>query len=70
MRINDDGSIPKDNPFVNAAGALPEIFTIGHRNTLGLAVHPVTGAGGTGSTRLPLRVRILIARVLPSFNTC
>jgi glucose/arabinose dehydrogenase len=43
LRINDDGSIPKDNPFVGEAGALGEIYTIGHRNTLGLAVHPVTG---------------------------
>jgi glucose/arabinose dehydrogenase len=44
LRINDDGSIPKDNPFVGQTGALPEVFTLGHRNTLGLAVHPVTGA--------------------------
>lgn len=44
LRINDDGSIPDDNPFVGQRGALPEIYTLGHRNTLGLAVHPVTGA--------------------------
>jgi len=44
LRINDDGSIPADNPFVGRDGALPEIFTLGHRNTLGLAVHPTTGA--------------------------
>jgi aldose sugar dehydrogenase len=44
LRINDDGSVPKDNPFVGQQGALPEIFTLGHRNTLGLTVHPVTGA--------------------------
>jgi glucose/arabinose dehydrogenase len=44
LRINADGSIPADNPFVDEDGALPEIFTLGHRNTLGLAVHPVTGA--------------------------
>ncbi|MGD8341623.1 MAG: PQQ-dependent sugar dehydrogenase [Gammaproteobacteria bacterium] len=44
LRINDDGSIPKDNPFVGQEGALPEIYTLGHRNTLGLAVHPTTGA--------------------------
>jgi glucose/arabinose dehydrogenase len=43
LRINDDGSIPKDNPFVDEDGALPEIFTLGHRNTLGLTVHPTTG---------------------------
>lgn len=43
LRINDDGSIPDDNPFVGQEGALGEIFTLGHRNTLGLAVHPTTG---------------------------
>lgn len=43
LRLNDDGSIPKDNPFVGVAGAKPEIFTLGHRNSLGLAVHPITG---------------------------
>jgi glucose/arabinose dehydrogenase len=43
LRINADGSIPKDNPFVGKEGARPEIYTYGHRNTLGLAVHPVTG---------------------------
>jgi glucose/arabinose dehydrogenase len=44
LRINDDGSIPDDNPFVGREGALPEVFTLGHRNTLGLTVHPTTGA--------------------------
>ncbi len=43
-RINPDGSIPKDNPFVNTPGALPAIFTIGNRNVEGIAQHPVTGA--------------------------
>jgi glucose/arabinose dehydrogenase len=43
LRLNDDGSIPKDNPFVGRADAKPEIFTYGHRNSLGLAMHPVTG---------------------------
>jgi glucose/arabinose dehydrogenase len=43
LRVNVDGSIPKDNPFVGVEGAMPEIFTLGHRNSLGLAVHPVTG---------------------------
>jgi glucose/arabinose dehydrogenase len=42
-RVNDDGSIPKDNPFVNRAGYRSEIFTLGHRNTLALIVHPETG---------------------------
>jgi glucose/arabinose dehydrogenase len=43
IRINDDGSVPKDNPFVGRAGYLPEIWTLGHRNPLGLYIHPVTG---------------------------
>ena len=32
MRINPDGSIPRDNPFVGRRGALPEIWSYGHRN--------------------------------------
>lgn len=43
VRINADGSIPKDNPFVGKAGARPEIFSIGHRNVLGAALNPATG---------------------------
>jgi glucose/arabinose dehydrogenase len=43
LRLKDDGSIPADNPFVGRAGYRPEIFTMGHRNPLGLIVHPVTG---------------------------
>lgn len=37
VRINADGSIPKDNPFVGKAGARPEIWSSGHRNVLGIA---------------------------------
>jgi len=44
LRVRDDGSVPPDNPFVNRAGYRPEIFTLGHRNTLALIVHPETGA--------------------------
>jgi len=44
LRLRDDGSVPADNPFVGAAGYRPEIYTRGHRNTLGLIVHPETGA--------------------------
>jgi aldose sugar dehydrogenase len=44
LRLRDDGSVPPDNPFVNRAGYRPEIFTIGHRNTLAMIVHPETGA--------------------------
>lgn len=43
VRLHDDGRIPADNPYVKTAGALPEIWTLGHRNAQGLAVHPVTG---------------------------
>ncbi|GAB4024778.1 PQQ-dependent sugar dehydrogenase [Spirosoma koreense] len=42
-RINPDGSIPKDNPFVGKPGALPAIYSWGNRNAQGLAQHPVTG---------------------------
>lgn len=42
-RINEDGSIPKDNPFVNVPDAVPSIWSLGHRNPEGLAFHPVTG---------------------------
>ena len=42
LRLNDDGSVPPDNPFVDREGYRPEIYTLGHRNTLGLIVHPET----------------------------
>ncbi len=42
-RVNDDGSVPKDNPFVNKPGAIPSIWTYGHRNPQGLSWDPVTG---------------------------
>lgn len=44
VRLNDDGGIPADNPFVGRDGYRPEIFSLGHRNQLGLTVHPETGA--------------------------
>jgi glucose/arabinose dehydrogenase len=44
LRLKDDGTVPPDNPFVGKAGYRPEIYTLGHRNILGLAVHPTTGA--------------------------
>ena len=43
LRLNDDGSVPSDNPFVGKAGYKPEIFALGIRNALGLFVHPDTG---------------------------
>jgi aldose sugar dehydrogenase len=43
VRIRPDGSVPPDNPFVGRAGAKPEIWSYGHRNPQGLALHPVSG---------------------------
>jgi aldose sugar dehydrogenase len=43
IRLNTDGSVPEGNPFVGVAGARPEIFSYGHRNPQGLAIHPQTG---------------------------
>ena len=42
LRLNDDGSVPQDNPFVGRAGALPEIWSYGHRNPQGLAWNAAT----------------------------
>jgi glucose/arabinose dehydrogenase len=42
-RVRDDGSVPKDNPFVGQKGAVPTIWTYGHRNPEGLAWDPVSG---------------------------
>ncbi|SHG42347.1 PQQ-dependent sugar dehydrogenase [Winogradskyella jejuensis] len=42
-RLNDDGSIPKDNPFVDKKNAKTAIFSYGHRNPQGMAKHPTTG---------------------------
>ena len=44
LRFRDDGSVPPDNPFVGQPDAKPEIWSIGHRNMVGLTVHPDTGA--------------------------
>ena len=44
LRLRDDVTVPPDNPFVGRAGYRPEIYTLGHRNALGLAVQPDTGA--------------------------
>jgi glucose/arabinose dehydrogenase len=43
VRINADGSIPPDNPFVGRAGARPEIWSYGHRNVQAAVIHPATG---------------------------
>ncbi|HEY0384545.1 MAG TPA: PQQ-dependent sugar dehydrogenase, partial [Pyrinomonadaceae bacterium] len=42
LRLNDDGTVPPDNPFVNQQGARPEIWTYGHRNSQGLDWQPGT----------------------------
>lgn len=43
VRIHPDGTVPDDNPFVGQVGALPEVWTYGHRNPQGLAFNPWTG---------------------------
>lgn len=43
LRLNPDGSIPDDNPFSGRKDALSEIYSYGHRNAQGMAVHPQTG---------------------------
>ena len=43
VRVNQDGTIPKDNPYAGREGALPELWSIGHRNVQSAALHPSTG---------------------------
>ncbi len=43
LRLRDDGSVPPDNPFVGQAGHRPEVYTLGHRSALGLALNPGSG---------------------------
>ena len=43
IRIHDDGRIPHDNPFVGRQSAQPEIYSYGHRNIQGAALHPISG---------------------------
>jgi glucose/arabinose dehydrogenase len=43
VRINTDGSVPNDNPFVGKDGVRPEIWSLGHRNVQSAALHPATG---------------------------
>ncbi|MBL8136540.1 MAG: PQQ-dependent sugar dehydrogenase [Acidobacteria bacterium] len=44
LRLRDDGSIPPDNPYLGRPGARPEVFSIGHRDQLGLAWHAASGS--------------------------
>jgi len=43
LRLRDDGTVPPDNPFVGQAGHRPEVYTLGHRSSLGLALHAASG---------------------------
>jgi len=43
VRLNEDGTVPSDNPLAGEAGALPEIYSYGHRSPQGLVIHPETG---------------------------
>ena len=43
LRLRDDGAAPDDNPFIGRDDARPEVFSLGHRNPMGLAIHPETG---------------------------
>lgn len=43
LRFKEDGSVPSDNPFVDVKDARPEIWSFGHRNPQGLAIHPISG---------------------------
>lgn len=43
VRLNEDGSVPDDNPFVDSDEVLPEIWSWGHRSPQGLTIHPITG---------------------------
>ena len=43
LRLNADGSVPADNPWVGHEGMAPEVWSTGHRNPLGLTINPVTG---------------------------
>ena len=43
LRLTEEGKAPMDNPFVTVKGALPEIWSLGHRNPQGLFIHPETG---------------------------
>lgn len=44
LRLHDDGRVPADNPFVGQKNIRPEIYSYGHRNPQGMALHPETGA--------------------------
>ena len=51
LRMESDGRAPPDNPFAQTAGALPQVWTLGHRNVQGLATQPATGIAVGQRTR-------------------
>ena len=57
LRLKDDGTVPADNPFAGKANHRAEVYTIGHRSSLGLAVHPGTGPGVAARERAQRRRR-------------
>ena len=57
LRLRDDGKVPPDNPFVGRAGARPEMFSYGHRDSLGLTVHAAHRHGAQRRARAQRRRR-------------
>ena len=66
IRVHDDGRIPEDNPFVNTPGALPGIWTYGHRSSQGLEFNPKTG--DLWSTEMGPRGGDELNRLVPGGN--
>ena len=62
IRIRPDGSAPPDNPFVNRPGALPEIWSYGHRNSQGAAINPASGKSGYMNTGHAAATRSIFRR--------
>jgi glucose/arabinose dehydrogenase len=52
IRLHDDGRVPASNPFVQPTQQMPEVFSRGHRNIQGAAIHPQTGATTAGPPSL------------------
>ena len=57
LRLRDDGTVPPDNPFVGKQGYRPEVFSMGHRDQLGLTIHPSDGCGAHRGARSEWRRR-------------
>ena len=68
VRIEPDGRMPADNPFVKTRGARPEIWSLGHRNVQGAALHPATGALWTHRAR-PARAATSSTSTAPATTT-